>query len=400
MVHFLALEIQLRVNSLTGDVQRLLQLDFTLILSLMQLAMVLASHQALTIQENPTLKSPPRGSQGDFTSSSLLAKTTKLCILALGTFPGNLSSKELETPKRAAKLFCKTELSSQGCEVGSTLRFPAPFSRHESAPKVAATTVIKNRFHGRFSLLFLLAIRIHSGQMNSKLCPRFLIALLSLDLLCRLSFTGYVNGTLPCPSTTLTSENGTTTPNPAYTHWIRQDHLLNAMVSSLSLTIFSFIASATTSLEAWSTLHNTYVKASRSRIIHYRTQLDNLSKGTQSITQYMQSVKICVDVLHLMNVTIDPEEFIIQIFHGLPEMYKDLHSTIHAHETVFPLRNFMRNCFLLRLKLYENLPSILLEMSHCLLPPMLLPNNHNRIDSSINSLTLRLNTVHPNNLNQ
>ncbi|RVW98926.1 Transposon Ty3-I Gag-Pol polyprotein [Vitis vinifera] len=46
------------------------------------------------------------------------AKTTKLCILALGTFPGNLSSKELETPKRAAKLFRKTELSSPGCKVG------------------------------------------------------------------------------------------------------------------------------------------------------------------------------------------------------------------------------------------------------------------------------------------
>ena len=53
----------------------------------------------------------------------------------------------------------------------------------ESAPKVAATTVIKNMLHGRFSLLFLLAIRIHSWQLNSKLCPRFLIALLILDLL-------------------------------------------------------------------------------------------------------------------------------------------------------------------------------------------------------------------------
>ena len=53
----------------------------------------------------------------------------------------------------------------------------------ESAPKVAATTVIKNMLHGRFSLLFLLAIRVYSWQMTSKLCPRFLIALLSLDLL-------------------------------------------------------------------------------------------------------------------------------------------------------------------------------------------------------------------------
>ncbi|RVW75058.1 Retrovirus-related Pol polyprotein from transposon RE2 [Vitis vinifera] len=97
-------------------------------LSLLHLAMAHTSHLALAIQENPTFKPPPKGSQGDFTSSSLLAKTTKLCILALGTFPGNLSSKELEekngvceisqTLKRAAKYFRNTKLSSQGCKVG------------------------------------------------------------------------------------------------------------------------------------------------------------------------------------------------------------------------------------------------------------------------------------------
>ncbi|RVX14229.1 Transposon Ty3-I Gag-Pol polyprotein [Vitis vinifera] len=54
-----------------------------------------------------------------------LAKTTKLCILALGTFLGNLSSKELETPKRAAKLFRNTKLSSQGCKVGFHLEVPS-----------------------------------------------------------------------------------------------------------------------------------------------------------------------------------------------------------------------------------------------------------------------------------
>ena len=48
----------------------------------------------------------------------------------------------------------------------------------------------------------------------------------------------------------------------------------------------------------------------------------------------MQSVKICIDVLSLVNVTIDPKELIIQIFCGFPETYKDLHSTIRAYETV------------------------------------------------------------------
>ena len=53
----------------------------------------------------------------------------------------------------------------------------------ESTPKVAATTVIKNMLHGRFSLLSLLAFRIYSWQMTSKLCPRFLNTLLNLELL-------------------------------------------------------------------------------------------------------------------------------------------------------------------------------------------------------------------------
>ncbi|RVW78390.1 hypothetical protein CK203_051418 [Vitis vinifera] len=252
MVHSLALEIQLRVNSLTGDVQRLLQLDFTLILSLIQLAMVHASHEHLPFKRLARGKLVHfHGWKSLALPSVGLAKTTELCILALGTFLGNLSSKELEAVERKG-LYLLTQTVTEGtpprehapersilgfrqqksngkylpmsvasfgrlqepfrrrkvvfakfrrhprglrnyfatpsylhraAKLASTLRFPDPFSRHESAPKVAATTVIKNKLHGRFSLLFLLAIRIHSWQLNSKLCPRFLIALLILDLL-------------------------------------------------------------------------------------------------------------------------------------------------------------------------------------------------------------------------
>ena len=78
MVHFLALEIQLIVNSLTGDVQRLLQLDFTLILSLIQLAMVHASHEHLPFKTIFNLGLPFKSSQ-EITNGCLLGvqKLTK-----------------------------------------------------------------------------------------------------------------------------------------------------------------------------------------------------------------------------------------------------------------------------------------------------------------------------------
>ena len=67
------------------------------------------------------------------------------------------------------------------------LSFEMVYSMHQldfiNSPKVAATTVIKNMLHGRFSLLFLLAFRTYSWQMTSKLCPTFLKNLLKLELL-------------------------------------------------------------------------------------------------------------------------------------------------------------------------------------------------------------------------
>lgn len=48
----------------------------------------------------------------------------------------------------------------------------------------------------------------------------------------------------------------------------------------------------------------------------------------------MHSIKICIDSLSCMNFPIDPEELILQIFHGLPKKYNDLHSALRARETL------------------------------------------------------------------
>ena len=73
---------------------------------------------------------------------------------------------------------------------------------------------------------------------------------------------GYIDGSKPCPPSTIT-QNNTIVSNPTHNTWIRQDQLiLNALVGSLSPTIISFIARAKTSAEAWLILENTYAKPS------------------------------------------------------------------------------------------------------------------------------------------
>lgn len=62
---------------------------------------------------------------------------------------------------------------------------------------------------------------------------------------------GYINGSKPCPSPTLITDDIIIVPNPAYSLWVRQDQLLlNAIVGSLSPPLISFVARTTSSHDA------------------------------------------------------------------------------------------------------------------------------------------------------
>jgi len=61
---------------------------------------------------------------------------------------------------------------------------------------------------------------------------------------------GYIDGSKPCPSPTLITDD-ITVPNPTYSLWVRQDQLLlNAIVGSLSPPLISFVARTTSSHDA------------------------------------------------------------------------------------------------------------------------------------------------------
>lgn len=108
----------------------------------------------------------------------------------------------------------------------------------------------------------------------------------------------FIDGTFPCPAPFMNTENTTTILNPKHTRWIRQDKLLlNAIVSSLSRNLVSFIAAAQTSREAWVTINDTYARPSRGHIMQLKNALGNLQKGDATITEYMHGVKSIVDNL-------------------------------------------------------------------------------------------------------
>ncbi|KAL6336116.1 hypothetical protein AAG906_010401 [Vitis piasezkii] len=143
----------------------------------MQLAMVRASHLALTIQayqvlsilENPTFKSPPRGSQGFW--SQILGSTKD-------QFAGeNEVCKISQMLKRAAKLlrnkgdFAGLWLSTYArLPMAVTPSFQLQIAHHLNTPKVADMTVIKNA-----SWRFPLLPSLHSGFAYGKGLQSFVL---------------------------------------------------------------------------------------------------------------------------------------------------------------------------------------------------------------------------------
>ena len=141
---------------------------------------------------------------------------------------------------------------------------------------------------------------------------------------------GFIDRSHPCPASLLPD---TTTPNPAYTLWIRQDQLLlNAILGSLSPAIMSFIAQAQTSKEAWTILANTYAKPSRGRIKQVKNQLKHITKGSMGVSEFLQTIKARADELATLGAPVDAEDLSDRILEGLGDDYKELTRAVQARD--------------------------------------------------------------------
>ncbi|XP_010495976.1 PREDICTED: uncharacterized protein LOC104773126 [Camelina sativa] len=85
--------------------------------------------------------------------------------------------------------------------------------------------------------------------------------------------SGYLDGSTKPPPPTVTV-NDTTTPNPDFTIWKRQDRLLfSALLGAMATSVQPLVSRATTTADAWATLADTFAKASRSHFKQIKDQM-------------------------------------------------------------------------------------------------------------------------------
>ncbi|KFK39844.1 hypothetical protein AALP_AA3G295200 [Arabis alpina] len=126
----------------------------------------------------------------------------------------------------------------------------------------------------------------------------------------------------------------TTTPNPAFIKWNRQDKLIySALLGAISTPVQAIVSLTTSSSQIWTKLASTYANPSRGHILQLREQLKFYSKGTKTIDEYIQGITTRLNELAILGKPSEHEDSIDIILKGLPEDYKTVKDQIGGKDT-------------------------------------------------------------------
>ncbi|KAH0751494.1 hypothetical protein KY285_004642 [Solanum tuberosum] len=144
---------------------------------------------------------------------------------------------------------------------------------------------------------------------------------------------GHLDGSTPSPSRTITTGTAPSA-NPAFALWFRQDQLIqNALMASVDPTIATTVAAANSAKTAWDSLHTAYANKSQTRIFSLRDRLMRLTKDSQPVTEYLQSVRSIADELSIAGAPVTNSELIVKILSGLGAEFHGISAAIRARDS-------------------------------------------------------------------
>ena len=86
----------------------------------------------------------------------------------------------------------------------------------------------------------------------------------------------------------------------------------------------------TISREVWNTLEQRFTSTSRANFLNLKLELQSLKKGSDSVNNFLQKIKIARDKLLAVGVVVDNEELICIVLRGLPKDFAHFCSAIHT----------------------------------------------------------------------
>ncbi|KAI3461674.1 hypothetical protein Pfo_018337 [Paulownia fortunei] len=104
------------------------------------------------------------------------------------------------------------------------------------------------------------------------------------------------------------------------------------MFVSLSEPFMVYIASSTSSLDAWDRLALLYANHSRSCVLFLKDKLSLTTRGDKSVTEFLQTLKRLVNQLALVGTPLDEDDLILHCLNGIRCEFKEISGVVAARE--------------------------------------------------------------------
>ncbi|VFQ98548.1 unnamed protein product, partial [Cuscuta campestris] len=152
---------------------------------------------------------------------------------------------------------------------------------------------------------------------------------------------GYVDGSETSPPALILAEKATAPgkdappvmkSNPAYESWLIVDaHIRACLLTIVSPTVQTHIHALPTSAAIWNHLEQRYNSLSRTHIFQLKERLHGVTKGTDSMQTYLDTVLTIVSSLKLAHEDISEQDIILCVLRGLTADYAALKQNIHTN---------------------------------------------------------------------
>ncbi|GJY82241.1 nucleotide-binding alpha-beta plait domain-containing protein [Tanacetum coccineum] len=147
---------------------------------------------------------------------------------------------------------------------------------------------------------------------------------------------GYVDGSIPCPSQTVSVTDDATVlkENPNYPIWVSNDaHVRMLIISTISKASFRHVQ-GTTSRDLWLSLEKAYAPHSTSREYTLKTQLLRIEMHCDETTDaYLNRAQEYADALAAIGEPVKDKDLVMLVVSGLHEEYNCLKTTITARQS-------------------------------------------------------------------
>ena len=160
---------------------------------------------------------------------------------------------------------------------------------------------------------------------------------------------GFVDGSHPCPLST--AEYGTKTPISSSSSsdaecddllvWKMHDRaIMQLITASLSPVAMSCAIGSISSKDLWVRLKEQFSSVSKTSIFQLKSNLQNIRKGTDTISQYLLKIKEARDYLSAAGVYFVDEDIVILVLNGLPIEYNIFRYVVRGRKSIITLKEF------------------------------------------------------------